>query len=368
MHYKTQRGASVDLRALEGEMSSSLRTAKILVTGASGFLGANVCRRLLGVAAEVYGVIRSTARSLDGDIHWLEGDLRNLETARKLLQISRADIVFHLAGLANARVYPGMVLPTLQDNLIATVNLLQAAESVNISRIVLTGSLEEPAEKLVSTVPVSPYAASKWASSMYARMFHHLYGTPVVIVRPFMTYGPRQRRDKVIPYTILSLLSDQSPRIRNGHRLVDWIYVDDVVEGIVMAAQKEDIEGCTVDLGSGVCVTTREIVERLTSIVCSRTSPVFDDSPENAMQDAKAADTASAYETLGWKFWPLHVFICESCLLVQLQACVSRERLFSEYAYFSSYSDTLLLHAQAYVDAMMARLRLGPHNQVVEVE
>ena len=68
------------------------------------------------------------------------------------------------------------------------------------------------------------------------------------------------------------------------------------------------------------------------------------------------------------EFWPLHVFICESCLLVQLQACVSRERLFSEYAYFSSYSDTLLLHAQAYVDAMMARLRLGPHNQVVEVE
>jgi nucleoside-diphosphate-sugar epimerase len=281
---------------------TTLANAKVLVTGASGFYGANVSRRLLDLAGKVYGVTRSTRLAQDGGIHWLQGDLRDLETTRSVLRTTKPDVIFHLAGVANAKLHPEMVLPTLQDNLMATVNLLQAAESVNgCRRIVLTGSLEEPTAKLSSGAPVSPYAASKWASSMYARMFHHCYGTPVVIVRPFMTYGPRQKKDKVIPYTILSLLNDQSPRIRNGHRLVDWIYIDDVVEGILMAAQRDGVEGSTVDLGSGVCVTTRDIIERVANIVSARTNPVFDESPENPMQDAKAADTAGAYQTLGWR-------------------------------------------------------------------
>ena len=69
----------------------------------------------------------------------------------------------------------------------------------------------------------------------------------------------------------------------------------------------------------------------------------------------------------GEDFLPLHVFICESCMLVQLQAYVTPERIFTEYAYFSSYSDTLLAHSQAYVDAMIARLNLGPQSHVVEI-
>jgi UDP-glucose 4-epimerase len=283
-------------------VSLSLKTSKVLVTGASGFLGSSVCGRLLEVAAEVQGVSRSIPVSPDSDIRWFQGDLRQPETARALLRTYRPDVVFHLAGATNASASFDMVLPTLHDNLVATVNLLHAVESVGTCRrIILTASLEEPTDKTVTAVAMSPYAASKWAGSIYARMFHQCYGTPLVMVRPYMTYGPRQKKEKVIPHTILSLLKNETAHIASGHRLVDWVYIEDVVAGVLMAAEKEKIEGRTIDLGSGTGVSIREVVETLDKIIASPAKPVFADTPQNAVQDAKIADMVGAYETLGWK-------------------------------------------------------------------
>ena len=247
-------------------MPTSWTNLKVLVTGAKGFLGSHVIERLVQLAAETYGFARELPDQ-DTGIRWFKGELSDPATVRSLLQKVRPDIVFHLAGQTVASPDRELVLPSFRNNLETTVVLMTELANAGCQRIVVTGSLEEPEPGDIDAVPTSPYGASKWAAVVYARMFHALYRLPVVIVRPYMTYGPRQLPNKLIPSVTLSLLRGQSPMISQPDREVDWIYVDDVVNGILRAGCTPGIEGCTVDLGSGALVPIREIVMQLQSLV-----------------------------------------------------------------------------------------------------
>ena len=190
--------------------SPPLSSEKILVTGASGFIGSHLCRRLCEDGKQVHAISRKTRPSDEDGPHWWQGDLADLSAARGLLTDIQPDVVFHLAGYAFGSRELDAVLPAFRGNLATTVNVLTAATQVGGCRVVLAGSLEEPQASDLEIVPSSPYAASKWASSAYGRMYHALYRTPVVIARIFMVYGPGEYRlRKLIPYVILSLLQGQ---------------------------------------------------------------------------------------------------------------------------------------------------------------
>src|SRR5262249_45493034 len=148
--------------------------------------------------------------------------------------------------------------------------------------------------------PSSPYAAAKWAASGYGRMFQSLFQTPVVILRPFMVYGPAQAPTKLIPSVILSLTRGSVPRISSGKRMADWVYVSDVIDGFLTAATAPEIEGKTIDLGSGRLVAVRGIVERLVAIVGSNVDPEFGAVPDRPSENETVADTAGASAMLGW--------------------------------------------------------------------
>ena len=225
---------------------------KVLVTGASGLFGSHLCSRLCQASAEVYAISRQF-RSCDNDcLHWKQTDLTEIDPVRQLLRTIKPEIIFHLASHVAGSRSLELVLPTLQSNLVSTGNLLTSATEVGCRRLVLIGSLEEPEASNNQVTPCSPYAAAKWASSAYGRMFHALYQTPVVIARAFMVYGPGQQDlRKLVPYVTLSLLQGQSPQLASGKRQVDWIYINDVVAGLLAAAQAPDIDGQTIDIGSG---------------------------------------------------------------------------------------------------------------------
>jgi nucleoside-diphosphate-sugar epimerase len=124
--------------------------------------------------------------------------------------------------------------------------------------------MEEPDRGDPNAVPCSPYAASKFAASAYARMFHSLYDLPAVIARVFMVYGPGQKdRRKLVPYTILKALNGEAPELSSGLRKIDWIYVDDVIDGLLQLGGKAGLEGETIELGSGTTHTVREVVEEI---------------------------------------------------------------------------------------------------------
>jgi nucleoside-diphosphate-sugar epimerase len=193
------------------------------------------------------------------------------------------------------------VVPTFHSLLASTINLLVAATEAGCQRIVLTGSLTEPLSGDRPAIPQAPYAAAKWASSGYGRMFHSLYDTPVVIVRPFMVYGPGQAVTKLIPSVTLALLRGERPKLSSGKRGADWVYISDVVEGFVTAATTPGIEGETIDLGSGTLVPMRSVVDRVATLVGGDLQPEFGALPDRPGENALAANTSVAKELLGWR-------------------------------------------------------------------
>ena len=283
-------------------MGSCLDGQRILVTGANGFIGSHLCLRLCQEGAEVHAVYRSERPSGIGDPCWWQADLANLEEVRRIVNESRPQVIFHLAS--HVKGAPGLehVIPTFQSNLQSTVNLLTAAAESGRPRVVLTGSLAEPDVENGESFPSAPYAAAKWASSGYGRMFHALYKLPVVIARVFMVYGPAQKDlTKLIPYVILSLLQGAAPRVSSGQRLVDWIYVSDVVNGFLALARAPGVEGTTIDLGSGSLVSIRDIVQQLVPLTGAQAKPQFGALPDRPLEPTRVAKTAEAFAKIAWQ-------------------------------------------------------------------
>jgi nucleoside-diphosphate-sugar epimerase len=275
---------------------------KVLVTGVSGFIGSCLCNFLTRTEAEVHTISR-TAQSVENSrLRCWYGDLESIETTRAVLSAAKPDVIFHLAGRATGYRELPLVLPTFYNNLVTTVNLLTVAAEVGCLRIVLPGSSEEPESSCANAIASSPYAASKAAASLYARMFHSLYGIPVVVGRIFLTYGPGpENPNKLIPYVIRSLLEGASPRLTSGKRQVDWIYVDDVVRGLLAAALVPDIEGSTIDLGSGTLISIRELVEKIAQLIGAEVNPLFGALPDRPEAPFRSANIDDAREKLHWE-------------------------------------------------------------------
>jgi UDP-glucose 4-epimerase len=281
-------------------VTKSLGGERVLVTGASGFIGSRMVDRLRSEEVEIHAVSRKHEPGTHQGIHWWRADIADGDAVTRVVSSIEPHLIFDLAGESRAGREIELVRPTLAANLAGTVNVLLAAQQTGCRRVVLAGSLEEP-DLGVAQVPSSPYAASKSAAQSYARMFHVLYGVPVVTLRVFMVYGPGQRDlRKLIPYTITSLLRGTPPQVSSGRREIDWVYVDDVADAFLAAAAVEGMEGETVDVGSGRLCSVREIVERLSQIIAPAIEPSFGALADRPLEQERAADTGSTFAKLGW--------------------------------------------------------------------
>ena len=268
----------------------------ILVTGASGFIGTRLCRSLVA-GNRVHAVSRRAGTWHHEHLHWQALDLTDLDATRRVVNEVGADVIFHLCSYPHGERDLSMVPRTLHGEVVPTVNVLVAAVEAGCRRLVTSGSMEEP---LAGEAPASPYAAAKSASRGYARMFHLLYSLPVVGTRIFMTYGPGQASKYLIPHSIGQMLSGDVLRIASPERLVDWIYVDDVVHGLRVAATAPGLEGQSVDLGSGTTVAIRDLVEKLRRMVNPHAAVEFGTVPARVEQP-RVADVATTTALTGWR-------------------------------------------------------------------
>jgi UDP-glucose 4-epimerase len=283
-----------------GRFSTLQKT--VLVTGASGFIGEPLCRRLVQEGHDVHGVSRYPRVSSEDPIRWWRMDLVDAEKIDKLVARIKPDIIYHLASLVTGTRSPDFVIPILQNNLLTTVNMLHAANRTGCERILCVGSMEEPDITDSELIPGSPYAAAKWASTAYARMYHALYNLPTVHLRVFMVYGGGQKdSNKLIPYVIRSLLRGEAPKISGGTRSVDWIYIEDAVDGLLAAAKAKQVEGRTIDIGSGRLHTVRSVVEHLVTLTRSSVKPLYGALEDRPLEQLRVADVAGTEALIGWR-------------------------------------------------------------------
>lgn len=285
---------------LQAEFGDAFIGRTVLVTGATGFTGQALCRALLALGARVHGLARSAEASPAGTRPW-SVDLRDAAGVEAACRQIAPEFVFHLAAQVTARQELDLVRTMCEHNLLGTVNLLLAVVQSDCRRIVAAGTPEEPADDVRRVLVASPYAAAKAAATIYTRMFHRLYRLPVVAVRPFLTYGPRQEENKLIPYTILKLLRGESPQLTSGKRLCDFIYVSDVVRGMLRAALTPGLEGQTFDLGSGVPMSIRMAVEYIAKMTNSNVPVHFGAIPDRLGEGPLIADADTTRKILGWE-------------------------------------------------------------------
>jgi nucleoside-diphosphate-sugar epimerase len=229
-------------------------------------------RRLVGSGARVYAggapdeAPERFAR-LPAQAQRLAFDLRDAGVVRTIVAEAAPQIVFHLAavGATDPGVDPGLALAV---NAGGTLHLLDALVGQDVRRVVIVGTCYEygAREAVEGLDPFNAYAASKVAAWAFGRMYWRTHGLPVVTARPFQVYGPGQPDHTLIPAAILAALAGVDLPMTPGEQERDFIYVDDVVHGLLVAADATGIEGQSLDLGTGRVHTLRRVVEHIWSM------------------------------------------------------------------------------------------------------
>jgi dTDP-glucose 4,6-dehydratase len=291
---------------------------KILVTGAGGFIGSHLTERLVELGAEVTALVRYTSTGtwgwldrspLKDQINVILGDIRDQDAVLRLMD--GIDIVFHLAALIGIPYSYHAPLSYVRTNIEGTVNILQSAMRCNVERVLQTSTSEVYGS--ARTVPISeahplqgqsPYSASKIGADKIAESFYLSFNLPVVIVRPFNTFGPRQSARAVIPTIITQALRESAITLGNLEPTRDLTYVADTVEGFVKAAVAPNAVGEVINLGTGRDVSIGKLAETILSMMGKRLPVLTEDTrirPKGSEVDRLCADNTKAREILGWE-------------------------------------------------------------------
>jgi len=272
----------------------------VLITGARGFIGTNLRHALNAVGAKITATSR--APHAEPGATWRVADLSTPEAAGRLVDEARADVIFHLSGYVTTARPVENVIPATQANLLDGLNLMIAANARPGCRLVLANSLEEPSDEEAGAPPSSPYAAAKYASTSYARMFHALYGTPIAIARIAMGYGPRQSDlKKLVPYLCLSALRGEEAALSSGARTCDWVFADDIISGLVACALSDGAMGQVVDIATNEMASVRQVAEIIAELVPSAPAARFGALQDRSLERLRPADVDQAYQRTGWR-------------------------------------------------------------------
>jgi UDP-glucose 4-epimerase len=276
---------------------------RILVAGGSGFLGRPLVDRLSAQGYDVHAVSRHGPADVDDrpTVTWWVQDLADVERTRGMLGDLRPDIVVQLTSESRGSPDRDAVMTTFRNDLQASVSLLDAAVSAQVGRMIMTTSLDEPLAKGDAATPATPYAAAKWAGAGYARMYAATFGLPTIILRPMMVYGPGQKPFKVIPATILAMLSGERATLSSGQRPLDWVYLDDVVDAFAAAIEVADPPIGPIDLGTGKLTTVRDLAEQIHEMIPGSPAPEFGARPDRPQEVVRRARTGVARQALGWE-------------------------------------------------------------------
>jgi UDP-glucose 4-epimerase len=251
-----------------------LSSKRVAVTGATGFLGRHVLKQLRRTGAAVVAVVDRNRMSRREPLTEMVETFpfNRPDELVGAVKAARPDYVIHLHAVVTTERSAAAVKSTLETNLLPSLDLLVACGEMNVQRLILMGSGEEfgpvtgPFHDHTIADPPSPYGASKAAVTGYAKMFHHAFQLPVVVLRPSVVYGPGQGPRMLIPQVMHALAEGREIGVTEGRQTRDFIYVEDVARGILCALVAEGIDGHSYNLASGEVVTVKDCLRRIETV------------------------------------------------------------------------------------------------------
>lgn len=276
---------------------------KILITGAAGFIGANLVRGLVNKNHEVYALIRKTNPwrindlLVSGVVKGCYTDLTNLEDLKKCIQNIKPDFIFHTAVYG---AYPGKqknIKLMIQTNIIGTINLIEAAEEIPIINTGSTseyGIKESPMKETDLCLPDNDYGWSKLSQTLYCQM------KKIPTLRLFSTYGPWEDPNRLIPILIKAKINKLSLNLINSVR--DYVYVEDIVDAFIKASEEYDkIKGEIINIGSGKQNSVKDILSIVDNINPQRLKINWNFKAIQTEPKLWVADIEKANKLINWK-------------------------------------------------------------------
>lgn len=294
--------------------------SKVVVTGADGFIGSHLVERLVRLGHNVrafvfynsnnsWGWLDECSSDLKGHFEVVAGDIRDFQAVRGALE--GCDSVLHLAALIAIPYSYRSPDAYVETNVRGTLNVVQAARDLGLQKVIHTSTSE--VYGTARFVPItedhplqgqSPYSATKIGADHLALSFHASFGTPVGVIRPFNTYGPRQSARAVIP-TVIGQIARNERQIKLGALTPtrDFSYVADTVEGFVGAMASATVVGNVTNLGSGFEISIGDTARLIAELMNADVDIVCDAErvrPTNSEVERLFASTALAQQRMGW--------------------------------------------------------------------
>jgi NAD dependent epimerase/dehydratase len=299
----------------------SLQKNKILVTGADGFIGSHLTEALVRIGCNVkavvyynsfnsWGWLDESPEEIKKELDVFAGDVRDPYGMKKAMQ--GCDIVFHLAALIAIPYSYHSPNTYVDTNIKGTLNILQAARELGVEKVIHTSTSEVygtaryvPIDEEHPLQGQSPYSATKIGADQIALSFYRSFNTPVSVIRPFNTYGPRQSARAVIPTIITQIAAGQRElRLGSLHPTRDFSYINDTVKGFIAVAESEKSVGEVINIGSNYEVSIGDLVQTITDIMKADIEIKTDDNrirPEKSEVERLWADNKKAAQLTGWQ-------------------------------------------------------------------
>jgi len=295
----------------------------VLVTGCTGFIGSNLCIKLVEQGYNVYALIRHTSkqdrRSLEkvlDRIKFIEGDLTVYHSVRSAIQTSNANTIIHLGALTPVRLSFEDPFPYLNVNFLGTCNVVHSILEASPRTRLVYGSTaevygwqkEEPIKESSNLKPSSPYGVSKSAADEYVQMANVVYGLRSTILRCNNTYGRKGEHGFLVEQTITSIIKGGPVYVGAPEHIRDYMYVDDHVNAYLLALEKEKSEGEVFNVSPGNPISNVEITRKIArmmnydgKIVEGSYPPGYPIRPAHFDTKYIVLDSSKIRNTLGWK-------------------------------------------------------------------
>jgi len=256
---------------------------KILVTGGSGFIGSHLVKRLVEKGANVYITTKYDSvidnirlMNLWNDLNVIEIDLRNSDSLKQIKKI-KPDIIFHLAAYNHVGDSFLHVSEAMKCNGIGTSNLLESYKDFELFVYMSTSETygnqkTVPFKEEMTPFPISPYAVGKYCGELYALMMHHVYNLPIVVIKPFNTFGPFQSPRAIIGEMIIKCLKGQDILSTKGLQTREFNYVENVVDGLVATLNNKKCVGEVINIASTKEIKIRDLILKIHELSRSKSS------------------------------------------------------------------------------------------------
>ena len=290
-------------------LSKNLNNSNLLIVGGTGFIGSNVAKKALknGFKVTVISKNNYSQNKQINSVDYINVDISREKDLHHILKDKVFEYVLNLGGYVDHKNFSEGGKEVFETHFHGTLNLVKSINKDNLKGFIQIGSSDEyganiaPQKENQREMPISPYSIAKTSATHFLQMLYRTEKFPVVILRPFLVYGPGQNSGRFLPQIIKGCLSGKEFETSLGEQLRDFCYIDDITDGILRAMKCDNVNGKIINLASGDPISIRTVIEKVQTYI-GKGNPKFGKISYRSGENMSLyADTSRAEHLLGWR-------------------------------------------------------------------